>query len=65
MSKLEGGNNWNSRPNKIYYNSFKTIPVIRFVCNHCGYSEEWVDTQHLEKLKSKFGLPERGGSEFV
>ena len=35
---------------------FSGIPVTRFVCSHCGFSEEWIDDpKNLEKLKHKFG----------
>ena len=31
---------------------FSTVNVNRYVCCHCGYSEEWIDTQDLEKIKN-------------
>ena len=35
---------------------FSGIPVTRFVCSRCGFSEEWIDDpKNLEKLKQKFG----------
>ena len=30
---------------------FSAILVNRYVCSDCGYSEEWIDTKDLEKLK--------------
>ena len=31
------------------------IPVIRYVCCNCGYTENWVETRRdLEKLKETF-----------
>ena len=34
---------------------FPAIQVPRYVCCSCGYSEEWIDTKHLPKIKSEFG----------
>lgn len=32
------------------------IPVIRYVCLHCGYVENWVErADQLERLKQAFG----------
>ncbi len=33
---------------------FSAIPVHRYICNRCGYSEEWIDTEDLEKLKKYY-----------
>jgi ribosomal protein S27AE len=33
---------------------FSAVPVDRYVCKDCGYSEEWVRREDIEKLsKSK------------
>ena len=41
---------------------FSAILVNRYVCSDCGYSEEWIDTKDLEKLKkSKIGTSGIGG----
>ncbi len=29
-----------------------TIPLHRYVCCNCGYTEQWVKRCHIEKLKS-------------
>ena len=29
--------------------------VDRYLCCGCGYSEEWVDREYIEKLKAKYG----------
>jgi len=35
---------------------FSAIKVTRYLCGHCGFSEEWIDDPgDLEKLKDKFG----------
>ena len=35
---------------------FSAIKVTRYVCGHCGYSEEWIyNPDDLEKIKGKFG----------
>ena len=31
---------------------FSAVPVNRYVCMRCGYAEEWVDPEDLEKLKT-------------
>ena len=31
-----------------------TVPVDRYLCADCGYSEEWVDTDYIDKIKKKF-----------
>ena len=31
---------------------FSTVNVNRYVCCTCGYSEEWIDTEDIEKLKA-------------
>ena len=33
--------------------TFSAILVNRYVCS-CGYSEEWIDTKDLEKLKKYY-----------
>ena len=30
------------------------IPVDRYLCTSCGYSEEWVNTDNIDKIKKKF-----------
>lgn len=34
---------------------FSAILVDRYVCCKCGYTEEWIDTKDVDKLKKKFG----------
>ncbi len=31
-----------------------TIKVNRYICGKCGYAEEWVEGDDLNKLKRKF-----------
>jgi len=34
---------------------FNAVPVTRYLCTDCGFSEEWVDDRAgVEKLRSKF-----------
>ena len=36
------------------------IPVVRFLCATCGYSEEWVERfRDLEEIQAKFGVETR------
>ena len=30
------------------------VPVDRYLCTECGYSEEWVDLDNLEKVEKKY-----------
>ncbi len=30
-------------------------PLTRFVCNECGYSEEWFSGETLKKIKGRYG----------
>ncbi|WP_308749253.1 hypothetical protein [uncultured Anaerococcus sp.] len=30
------------------------VLVDRYLCADCGYSEEWVDTDYIDKIKKKF-----------
>lgn len=34
--------------------NFSAVLVHRYVCGHCGYSEEWIDKEDLPALKEKF-----------
>ena len=35
---------------------FSSVPVTRYLCATCGFSEEWVvDPEHRAKLAKKFG----------
>ena len=33
---------------------FSAVLVNRYVCNRCGYSEEWIDPSDLSQLKKKY-----------
>ena len=33
---------------------FSSVLVDRYVCCHCGYSEEWIRREDVEKLKRKY-----------
>jgi predicted RNA-binding Zn-ribbon protein involved in translation (DUF1610 family) len=34
---------------------FSFIPVTRYVCTQCGFSEEWIDSpEDLKKLEQKY-----------
>ncbi|MBQ8647365.1 MAG: hypothetical protein IJ484_04415 [Oscillospiraceae bacterium] len=33
---------------------FSAVPVQRYVCCSCGFSEEWFDEEHLDQLRSAF-----------
>ena len=31
---------------------FSSVPVDRYVCSQCGYSEEWVRTEDIQKARN-------------
>lgn len=31
------------------------VPVDRYLCASCGYSEEWVDLDEIDKVEKKYG----------
>lgn len=31
------------------------VPVDRYLCASCGYSEEWVDLDDIDKVEKKYG----------
>ena len=33
---------------------FSAVLVHRYVCCSCGYSEEWIDKEDIQKLKRKY-----------
>ena len=48
------------------YGSGNNIPtgwtyakVDRYLCEACGYSEEWVDLEYIPKIKAKYGEKKR------
>lgn len=30
------------------------VPVDRYICTRCGFSEEWIDLDNMDKLKKKY-----------
>jgi ribosomal protein S27AE len=51
--KIRGGNGAKGSGNNIPLGLFGSINVNRFLCCTCGFSEEWVETSDLPKLKNK------------
>lgn len=33
---------------------FSAVPVTRYVCTGCGYSEEWIDKADIPRLREKY-----------
>lgn len=33
---------------------FSAVLIHRYVCCSCGYSEEWIDKEDIQKLKKKY-----------
>lgn len=44
-----GGNNI-----QVGMSIFSAIPVDRYLCCTCGYSEEWIDRDALPKVRKKY-----------
>ena len=39
---------------KVGATVFSAVMVHRYLCCSCGYSEEWVNTEDIPKLKKKY-----------
>ena len=39
---------------QVGWTNFSAVLVHRYVCGRCGYSEEWIDPEDLQKLKKKY-----------
>lgn len=52
--RIEGGFEPHDNHIQVGWSIFSAVPVHRYVCCECGYSEEWIDTADLPKLKEKF-----------
>lgn len=54
--KVEGDVRGNGAGNNIQtgLTIFLSVLVHRYVCCRCGYSEEWIDTADMEKLKKRY-----------
>ena len=40
--------------NCILTGAFSYVPVNRYLCCCCGYSEEWVNIEDIPKIKKKY-----------
>jgi len=61
---IEGGGFKGNIYNHISF-GLSTIYLTRYVCTHCGFTENYVDDpKDLQKIKDKFIKPGQG-SEFV
>lgn len=40
---------------QVGFSNFSAVPVQRYLCCGCGYSEEWIDREDIPKLKKKYG----------
>lgn len=35
--------------------SWQTVPLARYVCVNCGFTEEWIAAQeHIEKIRAEY-----------
>ncbi|MCI6430427.1 MAG: hypothetical protein MSA72_06050 [Lachnospiraceae bacterium] len=39
---------------QIGWSNFSAVLVQRYLCCRCGYSEEWIDKEDIQKLKDKY-----------
>ncbi|HHX36691.1 MAG TPA: hypothetical protein GX717_01760 [Clostridiaceae bacterium] len=39
---------------KVGMSYFSAVPVQRYICCDCGYSEEWIERENIPKLKKKY-----------
>jgi len=50
------GRSSNGNFNFVNVGMFGSVGVTRYLCSHCGYSEEWIDKKEdIEKVVKKFG----------
>lgn len=40
--------------NNIPASAFRYAKVNRYLCTRCGYSEEWINREDIERLKKKY-----------
>ncbi len=40
--------------NHVMVGIIASVGVHRYVCTVCGYTEEWIDREDLEKIKKKY-----------
>ncbi len=63
--RIKGGSAWTGYQNFIRASAIKMIPVTRYLCGKCGFSEEWIeDPKGLEMLRKKHGS-DNLGNQFV
>lgn len=53
--RVGGGHEPHDNRIQVGWSIFSSVPVHRYVCCSCGFSEEWIDQEDLRKLKEKFG----------
>jgi len=39
---------------QVGWSNFSAVLIHRYVCASCGYSEEWINKDELQKLKKKY-----------
>lgn len=52
--RVEGGFEPHDNRIMVGWSIFSAIPVHRYVCCDCGFSEEWLDKEDVQKLKEKY-----------
>ena len=38
--------------NNIYISALRAVKVNRYICCRCGFCEEWIDREDLEKVRN-------------
>jgi Zn ribbon nucleic-acid-binding protein len=42
---------------KVGFWDFNGIPVTRYLCGSCGYTEQWIDAaEDIDKIKDHYGI---------
>ena len=41
---------------------FGGAKLERYICLSCGFTEEWVETAAMEKVRRYYGVPSSGGT---
>ena len=52
--RIEGSNRAYSAGNNILVGAtiFSAVKVHRYLCCNCGFSEEWIDIEDIEKIRN-------------
>ncbi len=52
--RINGEHSFDDVGNNIKIGVFGQVIVNKYLCCNCGFTEEWVDNDALEKIKKKY-----------